>query len=225
MRLKNIRFGNKDYWNKVFLGIGKIFLIALILSLAVFVVQTTYLVGYSQGKIDEHTQIFRSIIAKTEPFARTSPQPTTTPSPTKNQPTPTQKAIPNNNSYGYKVNWGGPELWEAVNTRRKELGVNALNKRDELCTIASIRVNDLLELGKLDGHAGFGTLQERSDLGWIFKEFGTVAEFLAVGGKTPEETVALWEHSLGHKILLTGGEFVWGCIYAQNTFAVAIAAY
>jgi len=24
---------------------------------------------------------------------------------------------------------------------------------------------------------------------------------------------------------LSGGEYVWGCVYAQNTFAVAIAAY
>jgi hypothetical protein len=46
-----------------------------------------------------------------------------------------------------------------------------------------------------------------------------------MGGKTPEETVAMWENTLGHKQLLTAGEYVWGCIYAQNTFSVAIAAY
>lgn len=50
--------------------------------------------------------------------------------------------------------WGGPELWTAVNNRRVELGVNALSTKEELCTIASIRLNQLLELGKLDGHEG-----------------------------------------------------------------------
>src|SRR3990172_9927351 len=67
------------------------------------------------------------------------------------------------------LTWGGPDLWEAVNRRRRELGVNPLSQRDELCTIASIRLNQLLELGKLDGHEGFSKMpDERSDLKWIF---------------------------------------------------------
>jgi len=125
-----------------------------------------------------------------------------------------------------QVSWGGPELWAAVNKRRTELGVNPLSQKDELCTIASIRLNELLDLGKLDGHVGFSNLEERrADLKWIFDKYSNMAEFLAVGGKTPEETVSLWENTLGHKKLLTGGEYVWGCIYAQNTFAVAITAF
>ena len=122
--------------------------------------------------------------------------------------------------------WGGPQLWEAVNKRRQELGVNPLQNREELCTIAAIRLNDLLELGKLDGHEGFSNFQDRrKDLVWILDKYGTVAEFLAYGGQTAQETVSLWENTMGHKKLLSGGEYVWGCIYAQNTFAVAIAAY
>lgn len=125
-----------------------------------------------------------------------------------------------------RITWGGPELWEAVNKKRVELGVNPLSKRDELCTIASIRLNELLELGKLDGHEGFSNMQDRRpDLKWIFEKYGTLAEFLAVGGKTPEETINLWLNTLGHQKLLNGGEYVWGCIYAQDTFAVAITAY
>lgn len=122
--------------------------------------------------------------------------------------------------------WGGPELWSVVNSRRQELGVNSLAQRDELCTIASIRLNELLDLGKLDGHEGFSNMEERRpDLRWIFEKYSTIAEFLAVGGRTPEETVSLWENTLGHKKILSGGEYVWGCIYAQNTFAVAIVAF
>ncbi|KKS94879.1 MAG: hypothetical protein UW68_C0001G0048 [Candidatus Collierbacteria bacterium GW2011_GWB1_44_6] len=123
-----------------------------------------------------------------------------------------------------KTVWGGPELWEVVNKRRVELGVNPLGKRDELCTLASIRLNQLLELGKLDGHAGFVPLLERSDLKWISEKYN-ISEFLAAGYATPQETVKAWETTLGHRALLAGGEYVWGCIYAQNTFAVAVAAY
>jgi len=125
-----------------------------------------------------------------------------------------------------KVIWGGPELWEAVNKRRQEFGVNPLSPKNELCTIASIRLNELLDLGNLDNHEGFSNLSERrEDIKWIFDNYSTVAEFLALGGQTPEKTVSMWENTLGHKILLTGGEYVWGCIYAQNSFAVAIAAF
>jgi hypothetical protein len=136
-------------------------------------------------------------------------------------PVPTKKTTIN-----YKAQWGGPELWEAVNSKRIEFGVNPLSSRDELCTIASIRLNELLVLGTLDNHEGFSNLQERrTDLAWIFDKYSTVAEFLALGGQSAEETVSMWENTLGHKKLLTGGEYVWGCIYAQDTFAVAITAF
>lgn len=124
------------------------------------------------------------------------------------------------------VNWGGPELWESVNNRRVQNGVNPLSTRSELCTIASIRLNELLEIGKLDAHEGFSNLTERrEDLQWIFDKYANVTEFLAYGGETAEETVDLWENTLGHSKLVTGGEYVWGCTYAQNSFAVAISAY
>lgn len=123
-----------------------------------------------------------------------------------------------------KIVWGGPDLWEAINKRRVELGVNPLGKKDELCTIASVRLNQLLELGKLDGHAGFVPLLDRADLKWISEKYN-ISEYLAEGYQTPLDTVKAWESTLGHRSLLAGGEYVWGCVYAQNTFAVAIAAY
>ena len=123
-----------------------------------------------------------------------------------------------------KITWGGPDLWEVVNGRRIEMGVNPLRQRDELCTVASIRLNELLELGKLDGHAGFVPVLDRPDLKWISEKYN-LSEFLAQGYSSPLETVQAWENTLGHKALLAGGEYVWGCVYAQNTFSVAIAAY
>lgn len=141
--------------------------------------------------------------------------------------TPTSEATPTPISPAPEaVAWGGPELWAAVNKRRGEFGVNSLSQKDELCTIASLRLNELLTLGTLDGHEGFGNLAERRpDLEWIFEKYSNISEFLALGGQTPQETVAMWENTLGHKKLLIGGEYVWGCIYAQNTFAVAIIAF
>lgn len=123
-----------------------------------------------------------------------------------------------------KISWGGPELWEAINKRRVERGVNPLKQMDQLCTIASIRLNQLLELGKLDGHAGFVPVLERGDLK-SFTEKYNISEFLVQGYATPLESVNAWEGTMGHKTLLVGGEYIWGCVYAQNAFGVAITAY
>lgn len=124
-----------------------------------------------------------------------------------------------------KVTWGGPQLWDSVNKARAANGVNPLSVREELCTIASIRLNQLLELGKLDGHVGFSNMPtDRTDLKWIFDKYN-LSEFLVSGASSPQEAVSLWENTLGHKELLTGGQYVWGCVYAQNGFGVAIAAY
>lgn len=190
----------------------------IVLSVAVLygVYKFAYVKGYLEGQksMDGYlAQIFSSPDATSYEIQEGVPKPTIA-------PTPSVKKV------AQGVSWGGPELWEAVNKKRVEYGVNPLKRSDELCTIASIRLNELLELGKLDGHEGFGNMSERrSDLKWIFDKFGTIAEFLAYGGLTPSETVGLWDNTLGHKKLLNGGEFVWGCIYAQNTFAVAITAY
>lgn len=123
-----------------------------------------------------------------------------------------------------KSTWGGIELWNAINKRRVELGVNPLSQREELCTLASIRLNQLLDLGKLDGHAGLEPTLNRPDLAYLRDKY-TIAEFLVYGYSSAEDSVKAWENTLGHRELLSGGQYVWGCAYAQNTFGVAIAAY
>ena len=186
---------------KVFLGT-----FAVVLFLASL--GGVYYLGYADG----HSSVSPEVVTK-QAFL---PSPTPAPSPTRTpQIVVTRQA-----------SWGGPELWNAVNIRRQELGVNPLIQADDLCTIASIRLNELLELGKLDGHEGFSNMPEdRPDLAYIFDKYSTVAEFLAVGGESAEGTVSLWENTLGHRKLLEAGEYVWGCIYAQNTFSVAIIAF
>lgn len=153
---------------------------------------------------------------------------TPTPTPPGQSPTdqPEGEALKNQiQSISPKITWGGPELWEALNERRQQLGVNPLRQENELCIIASLRLNELLELEKLDAHKGFANLTERRpDVKWIFEKYN-LYEFLISGAKTPQEAVAQWEHTLAHRILLAGGEFVWGCAYASRGFAVVLAAF
>lgn len=202
--------------------IAKVFLSAISINLLVVLLIAVYLLGYLQG-LTTGQQDVESIYLRIDNLLSLS---TPEPQPEADQslagtPTSAPKVVS-----PPPVVWGGPELWGAVNKRRVGFGVNQLSQRDELCTIASIRLNELLDLGNLDGHEGFSNMSERRpDLKWIFERYSNIAEFLALGAESPEETVSLWENTLGHKKLLTGGEYVWGCIYAQNTFAVAITAF
>jgi len=202
-------------WKRIF----KVFASSVAIVLFLASLTGAYLIGaiqgYRLGQTDAESE-FASFLSDLAPFQSPLPlgSPTATPTPRVVVTTP------------QSPEWGGPELWEAVNDKRVELGVNTLGQRDELCTIASIRLNQLLALGGLDAHEGFSNLEEeRPDLAYIFEKYSTVAEFLALGGESAKETVGLWQNTLGHKKLLTGGEYVWGCIYAQNSFAVAIAAF
>jgi len=210
---------DKKLVKDILTNVAKVFLIAIILIM----MGGIYLLGLMQGYLEGTNQAggrFLPIIQSLAERRIIDISPTITPEPT---PLETQKPV---NKPANQISWGGPQLWEVVNKRRSEFGVNNLSSASELCTIASIRLNELLELGKLDGHQGFSNMAERRpDLKWVFEKYSTIAEFLAYGGETPEETVGLWENTLGHRQLLTGGEYVWGCIYAQETFAVAITAF
>src|SRR5258706_6605600 len=191
--------------SKIFLKIANAASSTVIVFGIIIFTLTSFLVGFVKG----YAYGINGAVSQTSP--------TSTPSATVKIIVPRQTAAP-------KITWGGPQLWEAVNKRRVELGVNPLSVRDELCTIASIRLNQILELGKLDGHAGFAPLADRADLKWIFEKYN-LSEFLVSGATSPQDAVSLWENTLGHKELLSGGQYVWGCIYAQNGFGVAIAAY
>jgi uncharacterized protein YkwD len=213
----------RNFWLEIFLNIVKVIatstFIVVFFIILYWLYRYSYFSGYREGQIkaQETFNAFLDEIASQEvslPAVITNPsfEPTKVP--------PTKTTLPPS------VSWGGPELWEAVNKERQENGVNPLDQRDELCTIASIRLNELLALGSLDNHEGFSNMTERRpDLVWIFEKYSTVAEFLAMGGASAGETVSMWENTLGHSKLLTAGEYVWGCIYAQNSIAVAITAF
>lgn len=221
-----ISFGSRSFWKQVIKMLTKVWVASLIISTTIFLTQQIYRLGYSVGFGEAQSnanEYYMSLLKDLqEQKLQIEPEPAII---VKKEidfiPTPTKKLTFNRN-----VSWGGPELWEAVNKRRQEFGVNPLNSDSNLCTIASLRLNELLELGKLDGHEGFSNLEERRpDLAWIFEKYSSIAEFLLAGADTAAEAVSLWENTLGHKQLLTGGEYVWGCVYAQSSFAVAIAAF
>lgn len=188
------------------------------LSIVVSLVVVSYFVGFAQGAnltVDSLQTELEKLLGERSSTASISKGQIPTPIPVPS----VQKVVPKAPS------WGGPELWDAVNKKRVTYGVNPLKERDELCTIASIRLNQLLELGKLDAHVGFSNLPtDRPDLKWIFDKY-TISEFLVSGATSADNAVALWDNTLGHKKLLSGGEYSYGCIYAQNGFGVAIAAY
>lgn len=200
----------KNVKGLVFKGILKVLGGSLVISVLVTSILTSYLSGFYKGYNQALDQTQKEVSATIESAPTPTPVKTFKPAP---------KPVATNPS------WGGPALWDAVNKRRVELGVNPLKQRDELCTIASIRLNQLLELGKLDGHEGFSKLPEaRPDLKWIFDKYN-LSEFLVSGATSASDAVSLWENSLGHRKLLSGGEYSYGCVYAQAGFGVAIAAY
>lgn len=167
-----------------------------------------YLMGAQEaGKLISNSQ---AQVSSQEPAASPSPSPAAVI--TKTPQTKTGRA-----------NYSGPQLWEAVNKARVEYGVNALKQKDILCTIAAIRLSQIRELGKLDGHEGFRGVYDK------YKDDPTVpnnvSEFLISGYPTPNQAVSAWLDTLGHRKLITGGEYVWGCIYAQDGFGVAITGY
>jgi uncharacterized protein YkwD len=207
--------------NFAFKVVIKTFLVVLALVLFLGSLIGVYFLGmvngYKFASEDAEVEISKLVdeFIKQQEFIPKQLLPTSTPIPTR---------VPIKSDT--QVTWRGPELWEAVNKKRQEFGVNPLSQKNELCTIASIRLNELLDLGDLDNHEGFSKLrEEREDIQVIFNNYSTVAEFLALGGQSPEQTVSMWENTLGHRLLLTGGEYVWGCIYSQGTYAVAIAAF
>lgn len=198
---------------KVVLIIAKVFSNIVLVFTFLVVMLVVFLIGYAQGygygwngAVEQYQKLLSEKVSSTsKPVASAVPakRPQSAPA----------------------VSWGGPQLWDAVNKSRIEHGVNPLKEKDELCTIASIRLNQLLELGKLDGHEGFSKLPtDRPDLKWIFDKYD-IAEFLVSGATSPQNAVDLWLNTLGHKKLLSGGEYTWGCIYAQSGFGVAITAY
>ncbi len=136
-------------------------------------------------------------------------------------PSPTQKTTTNQSSPTY---YTGTQLWQEVQNYRRNNGVPEFKQDNTLCTIASIRVNQMIELGKLDNHEGFTPLVDQ------FREDGrlthtNIAENILSGYPTPQAAVAAWNGSPGHQALLRDGAYVFACTAANHGYAVLVAAF
>ncbi|MAG59490.1 hypothetical protein CMO96_01730 [Candidatus Woesebacteria bacterium] len=202
----------------MFSYIKKFLLVIAFLSWSVAFFIGGYLTGATDAfKIsDENQQKLLSLLSQ-KPLQSPSPLPIKQPSPSPEPEAPVKQKIQ------LPISYSGPDLWDAVNEARLANGVNSLNQKDILCTISAIRLSQVRELGKLDGHDGFQGVYDK------YKDNtdmpGNVSEFLISGYPTPEQAVEGWIDTLGHKKLITGGEYKWGCIYAADGFGVAITGF
>lgn len=184
----------------------KIQLFAIIVGSALFVLG--YLAGtYNMAQVASQRESALLDLLNKQSTQKTSEQPTKTPAPVH---------LP-------QADYTGPQLWEAVNKARVTHGVSPLSGRDILCTIAAIRLSQIQRLGRLDDHAGFDAVFEKYKNNPEIP--GNVSEFLISGYPTPDQAVDAWLNTLGHKKLITGGEYKWGCVYANSGFGVAITGF
>lgn len=115
----------------------------------------------------------------------------------------------------------GEDLWKAVQDYRRAHNLPEFALSTELCTVASIRLNEQLELGRLDNHDGFDARANEffeQHPGWT-----NINENLAAGYQTATQTVEWgWDQSLGHKALIQSRDYPKACAAANAGFAVLI---
>lgn len=136
-------------------------------------------------------------------------------------PSPKPSQTQTNTPVSARPNFTGQELWQAVQVYRRAHNLPEFQMHPELCTVSAIRLNEQLELGKLDNHAGF---QAQSDA--FFKknpDWTGINENLAAGYETATQTVEWgWDQSLGHQALIKSREFPYACASASYGFSVLI---
>ena len=113
-----------------------------------------------------------------------------------------------------------PELQEAVNAYRQAHSVGTLLANDTLCSIAQKRAEELLALGRLDGHAGMDKYAHEQ------QEFDNLSELL-FGGVMPQIGIHIvewgWDRSqTGHRESLLNPKWNFGCGGIAGYFVVYV---
>ncbi len=123
--------------------------------------------------------------------------------------------------------YSGEDLLQAVNKYRREHGVPELQLHSGLCQLSSRRLGELINLGKLDNHAGFEKYFNENKISEMAgPQLTNVAENLASGYATAWEAVMGWDSSPPHRtFLLADGSYKYGCASANYNFAVLIAGF
>jgi len=96
------------------------------------------------------------------------------------------------------------QVLELVNAERAKEGIAPLQMDEPLCRAAEIRAEECTESfshTRPNGRSCFTVLQE------VKATYSTAGENLAIGQKTPQETVAAWMESSGHRANIMNPNF------------------
>ncbi len=148
-----------------------------------------------------------------------TPKPTQTPVPTS---TPVVVALEVPQVEETKV--VSNSLMNAVNQWRSERGIAHMIETHELCSLVETRIDELVSLGNLDGHAGFNKYTNASSLSAM--GLSGIAENIAMGTDNPNDVVRMWENSDAHREqLLANAQMTQGCAALENKIGVLVGGY
>ena len=120
-----------------------------------------------------------------------------------------------------EFSYTGQDLWQAVQNYRRAHRLPEFQQSNELCTVASIRLNEQIELGRLDNHDGFSA--QADEFFDKNPDWRNLNENLASGFDTAVQVVEWgWDQSLGHQALIKSLESPKACAAANYGFAVLI---
>jgi len=116
----------------------------------------------------------------------------------------------------------GEELFAAVNQHRKSIGAQELQLDINLCDNL---VDRWIAIRENDAHRKFEDWATKEGLveGGVAKNFNLLGE-MYVTATTPDNAIAWWVGSPGHKLTLEKPELNVGCAYASDGTGVVIVA-
>jgi len=174
--------------------------------LVVEIVETTH--ATASAKVQDDTIIIQAA----------TPKPTPTKKPTPIPPTPTKKPTHTTTTTGSAPS-PSDGLTQEVNAYRSAHGKGSLHTDQLLCSVASKRVNELIQRGSLDSHEGFQKYTEQ-----IKQQFNKWWETIFYGSKSisPRDVVTIyWNGSQGHKDALLS-DATHGCGFVDSGYAVYV---
>lgn len=122
-------------------------------------------------------------------------------------------------SVDYK--YTGEQLFDAVNIHREAVGVGKLELDSVLCDNLVERWEAIKNPG--NAHKGYEEWLKAEGISDNPK-YGVIGEMYVKDISTPENAIAWWVGSPGHKSTLEMKDLVYGCAYANDGTGVVIVA-
>lgn len=115
----------------------------------------------------------------------------------------------------------GEELFQAINDHRLEKGLVKLELDGMLCDNLVERYWAIKEPG--NAHKGYEEWLKSEGISDNPK-YGVIGEIYVVDVSTPQNAIAWWTNSPGHRTTLEMSEMKYGCAYANDGTGVVIMA-